>query len=166
METRKSKSEKRKAKIENRGSDRWSSPTRFAFRFSSFSLRAAAGLVGLAAFARAFACSSVAYAQGCPLCYNTAAAAKASAIQALRSGILILIIPPLAICAGILWMGIKARNRFNEPEEKWGEPEQELAETLAQMEPAAETWKLEIRKSQIAPPAESWKSEERKATSA
>ena len=35
-------------------------------------------------------------------------------IQALRSGILILAIPPMLICLGITWMAYKKRNQFNE----------------------------------------------------
>jgi hypothetical protein len=35
-------------------------------------------------------------------------------IAALRSGILILIIPPMLICIGITWMAYKKRNQFNE----------------------------------------------------
>ncbi len=42
-----------------------------------------------------------AFAQGCVMCYNTAAAAKAAAIKALRSGILILMVPPVLISAGV-----------------------------------------------------------------
>jgi hypothetical protein len=166
METRNSKLETRKSKIENRGSKQCSILTSCDLRFSNFALRAVAGLVGIAAFALAFAYPAVAYAQGCPLCYNTAAAANAAAIQALRSGILILIIPPLAICAGILWLGIKARNRFNEPESAMGELGSELGEMMGRARPAGEGWKIEERKSKIAPPAESWKSDERKATTA
>jgi len=100
-------------------------------------------LASVAALVFLFACPLAVYGQGCPLCYNTAAAAKAGAIQALRSGILILIIPSLAICAGILRLGIQARNRFNEPEGSPGEPEQELPEMLARMDQVPEAWKAD-----------------------
>ena len=118
----------------------------FDSRVSSFCcpaawLAALAGLVFLVAYPVA------AYGQGCPLCYNTAAAAKAGAIQALRSGILILIIPSLAICAGILGLGIRARNRFNEPDDSKAEPQQEMPEMPARIERGEEVWKLEIRNS-------------------
>ncbi len=56
------------------------------------------------------------YAQSCPMCYNAAAATKASAIQALRSGTLILIFPVLFLFAGILVIVFRSRNRFNEAE--------------------------------------------------
>jgi len=35
-------------------------------------------------------------------------------IAALRSGILILMVPPILICAGITWMAYKKRNQFND----------------------------------------------------
>lgn len=54
------------------------------------------------------------WAQGCALCYTQAAGSGARVIQALKSGILILIIPPMLICLGITWMAYKKRNQFNE----------------------------------------------------
>jgi hypothetical protein len=35
-------------------------------------------------------------------------------IQALRSGILILAVPPMLICTAIAWMAYKKRNQFND----------------------------------------------------
>jgi hypothetical protein len=35
-------------------------------------------------------------------------------IAALKSGILILVAPPMLICLGIAWMAYKKRNQFNE----------------------------------------------------
>lgn len=89
----------------------------------------------VAGIAATVAASSLGHAQGCAMCYNTAAAAKASAIQALRSGILVLLIPPLAICAGIIWFGFRARNRFNEPDVQAAEEAHELDTMLARLEP-------------------------------
>lgn len=125
------------------------------FRFSLFEFLFSSFFTRVAAFVLAVAYPVAAYAQGCPLCYNTAAAAKASGIQALRSGILILVIPPLLICAGVVWRGIKARNLFNEPEPVAGVPEvaRELAEMLAQTAPAVESWKIEEQKAKGARPA-------------
>ena len=57
---------------------------------------------------------SLAWAQGCALCYTQAAGSGSRVIQALKSGILILIIPPTLICLGITWMAYKKRNQFNE----------------------------------------------------
>lgn len=54
------------------------------------------------------------FAQNCALCYTQAAGSGSRMIAALRSGILILAIPPTLICAGITWMAYKKRNQFNE----------------------------------------------------
>jgi len=56
----------------------------------------------------------VAWAQGCALCYTQAAGSGARVIAALKSGILILVVPPMLICLGITWMAYKKRNEFNE----------------------------------------------------
>ena len=53
-------------------------------------------------------------AQGCALCYTQAAGSGSRIIQALKSGILILIVPPMLICLGITWMAYRKRNQFNE----------------------------------------------------
>jgi hypothetical protein len=58
-----------------------------------------------------------AWAQGCAMCYTAAAAARATAIKALRSGILILLVPPGVIFIAILVVAYRRRNSFNEPEE-------------------------------------------------
>ena len=57
---------------------------------------------------------SLAFAQSCALCYTQAAGSGSRMIAALRSGILILAIPPTLICVGITWMAYKKRNQFNE----------------------------------------------------
>ena len=54
------------------------------------------------------------FAQNCALCYTQAAASGSRMIQALRSGILILVFPPMLICIGITWMAYKKRNQFND----------------------------------------------------
>jgi di/tricarboxylate transporter len=41
-------------------------------------------------------------AQGCASCYTTAAAGGSRTIHALRSGILVLLVPPLLVLSGIL----------------------------------------------------------------
>jgi len=51
------------------------------------------------------------FAQGCAMCYQSAAKSGAQAIQALRAGILILLFPPLFICAGIVRMAYRKRNQ-------------------------------------------------------
>ena len=52
-------------------------------------------------------------AQGCALCYQSAASAGARAIQALRNGIVILIIPPFFICTAITYLVYRRRNFHN-----------------------------------------------------
>lgn len=54
------------------------------------------------------------FGQGCALCYTQAAASTARFIQALRSGILILMVPPFLMSIGITWMTYSRRNRFYE----------------------------------------------------
>lgn len=54
------------------------------------------------------------FAQNCALCYTQAAGSGSRMIAALRSGILILAIPPTLICAGITYMAYKKRNQFND----------------------------------------------------
>jgi hypothetical protein len=57
---------------------------------------------------------AVTFAQNCALCYTQAAGSGSRMIAALRSGILILAIPPMLICGGITWMAYKKRNQFND----------------------------------------------------
>jgi hypothetical protein len=63
------------------------------------------------------------FGQGCAMCYSSAAAARSSLIAGLRSGILILLFPPLAICVGVGLVAYRRRNRFNvetnELDESW-----------------------------------------------
>jgi hypothetical protein len=54
-------------------------------------------------------------AQGCALCYQSAAASGPRMIQALRHGIIILMAPPAVICLGITWLAWRRRNLHNEP---------------------------------------------------
>ena len=54
------------------------------------------------------------WAQGCALCYTQAAGSGSRVIQALKSGILLLVVPPMMICLVITWMAYKKRNEFNE----------------------------------------------------
>jgi len=53
-------------------------------------------------------------AQGCALCYTQAAGSADRLVQALRSGIVILVVPPMLICVAIGMMAYKKRNQFNE----------------------------------------------------
>ena len=60
------------------------------------------------------ACAGAAHAQGCVLCYQSAAASGARIIAALRSGIEILIVPPLVILGGAMRMAYRKRNQYRE----------------------------------------------------
>ncbi len=64
----------------------------------------------LAALA-ALASPQALYSQGCALCYQTAANSGSRFIQALKHGILVLLFPPLFICAGIIVMAYRKRNQ-------------------------------------------------------
>ena len=68
----------------------------------------------LLALGVSLAIPALAFAQNCALCYTQAAGSGSRMIAALRSGILILAIPPTLICAGITWMAYKKRNQFND----------------------------------------------------
>ena len=54
------------------------------------------------------------FAQSCALCYTQAASAGARMIQALRSGILILILPPTFMSIGMIFIVYRKRNQFRE----------------------------------------------------
>lgn len=73
----------------------------------------------------ALALPPLAFSQGCALCYTQAAASGARMIQALRSGIVVLIIPPVSICLGAIALAYRRRDQFNqtdtrvEPSSDW-----------------------------------------------
>jgi hypothetical protein len=64
-----------------------------------------AALVALSGLA-----SSSAMAQGCAMCYQTAAASAAPGREALRHGILILLVPAVSLFAGIFGMIYRRRS--------------------------------------------------------
>jgi hypothetical protein len=55
-----------------------------------------------------------AVAQSCSLCYSRAASSGARMIQALRSGILILIVPPTFMSVGMIFIVYRKRNQFRQ----------------------------------------------------
>jgi hypothetical protein len=63
------------------------------------------GLVMLAAPVPAFS-------QSCALCYTQAASAGNRMIQALQSGILVLIVPPTLMSVGMIFIVYRKRNQF------------------------------------------------------
>lgn len=98
----------------------WGRLPNFHFRLSSF--------VTLAVTVAALLLARPAFAQGCAMCYTTAAAAKATAIRALRSGILILLIPPLLMATGIFVRALRSRERFSDEIPEGSGPDRELKE--------------------------------------
>jgi hypothetical protein len=68
----------------------------------------------VAGLAASLVAPTLTWAQGCALCYTQAAGSGSRVIQALKSGILLLVVPPMMICLVITWMAYKKRNEFNE----------------------------------------------------
>lgn len=66
-----------------------------------------------------------AFSQSCALCYTQAASAGARMIQALRSGILILIVPPTFMSVSMIFIAYRKRNQFrqgddaSDPKRNW-----------------------------------------------
>lgn len=57
------------------------------------------------------ALNAACYAQSCALCYTQAAGAGHRFIQGLRTGILVLIVPPMFMSVGITVLAYRKRNR-------------------------------------------------------
>jgi hypothetical protein len=55
------------------------------------------------------------FSQSCSLCYTQAASAGTRMIQALRSGILILIVPPTLASIGMIFVVHRKRNQVRRP---------------------------------------------------
>jgi hypothetical protein len=70
-------------------------------------------LIGIVVVALAMLSAPVpAFSQSCALCYTQAASAGGRMIQALRSGILILIVPPTFMSVGMIFIAYHKRNQF------------------------------------------------------
>lgn len=70
-------------------------------------------LVGIALIALVMLAAPLpAFSQSCALCYTQAASAGARMIEALRSGILILIVPPTLMSVGMIFIVYRKRNQF------------------------------------------------------
>jgi hypothetical protein len=82
-------------------------------------------VIGIALVAAAFFVVPLpAFSQSCALCYTQAASAGARMIQALKSGILILIIPPTLGSIGMIFIMHHKRNQvrrteYDQPEQDW-----------------------------------------------
>jgi hypothetical protein len=55
-----------------------------------------------------------AFSQSCALCYTQAASAGTRMIQALQSGILILIVPPTLMSVAMIFIVYRKRNQFRQ----------------------------------------------------
>jgi len=76
-------------------------------------LLVAIALVGLAMLAAPLP----AFSQSCALCYTQAASAGARMIEALRSGILILIVPPTLMSVGMIFIVYRKRNQCRQDDD-------------------------------------------------
>ena len=77
-------------------------------------MRKSLGLVGLASVMLLTVLP--AFSQNCALCYTQAASAGARMIQALKSGILILVIPPTLASVGMVFIVHRKRNQVRRME--------------------------------------------------
>ena len=84
----------------------------------SISAIALVGLIILLAPAPAFA-------QSCALCYTQAASSGSRMIQALRSGILILIAPPTFMTIGLIFICYRKRNQTRDCDDDRGDSDRE-----------------------------------------
>ena len=74
--------------------------------------------IGLPGIALMLVLSAVpAFSQGCALCYTQAASSGARMIQALKSGILILIVPPTLGSVGMIFIMYKKRDQVRHSDE-------------------------------------------------
>jgi hypothetical protein len=71
-------------------------------------------LCSVMALAAILVMPSVAAAQGCALCVTQAAQGGHRFIDALRSGILVLVFPPMAISIAIIYISWRKRNQFRD----------------------------------------------------
>jgi hypothetical protein len=75
-------------------------------------MRKPLGSIGVALVALSLLLTAMpAFSQNCALCYTQAASAGARMIQALRSGILILILPPTLGSVGMIFVVYHKRNQ-------------------------------------------------------
>jgi hypothetical protein len=74
--------------------------------------------IGLLGIALMLVLSAVpAFSQGCALCYTQAASSGARMIQALKSGILVLIVPPTLGSVGMIFVMYKKRDQVRYSDE-------------------------------------------------
>ena len=68
----------------------------------------------MSALVAAFISVKGAFAQGCASCYTTAAAGGVQTLHALRNGIVVLLVPPVVIFLGIVFLLRRWRTRTEE----------------------------------------------------
>jgi hypothetical protein len=87
-------------------------------------------ILGTALVAVLILCAPLpAFGQSCALCYTQAAASGSQMIQALKSGILILVAPPTFMSVGLIFVCYRRRNQTRrDPDEfdtEWGDGKSE-----------------------------------------
>lgn len=65
------------------------------------------------------------FAQSCALCYTQAASSGSRMIQALKSGILVLIVPPTIGSVGVIFVMQRKRNQVRRIDESDGQSDQD-----------------------------------------
>jgi hypothetical protein len=84
-------------------------------------------IVGIALAAFMILLSPVpAFSQSCALCYTQAASSGSRMIQALKSGILVMIVPPTLGSIGMIFVVYKKRNQVRRTDEEDSEEAQTL----------------------------------------
>jgi hypothetical protein len=74
-------------------------------------------LIGIALVGLSTLAPNLAFSQSCALCYTQAASAGTRMIQALRSGILILIVPPTFMSVCMIFIVHRKRNQFRQDDD-------------------------------------------------
>jgi hypothetical protein len=81
-------------------------------------MRSLLRLIGLPGIALMLVLSAApAFSQGCALCYTQAASSGSRMIQALKSGILVLIVPPTLGSVGMIFVMYKKRDQVRHSDE-------------------------------------------------
>jgi hypothetical protein len=81
-------------------------------------MRSLLRLIGLPGIALTLVLSAApAFSQGCALCYTQAASSGSRMIQALKSGILVLIVPPTLGSVGMIFVMYKKRDQVRHSDE-------------------------------------------------
>ncbi len=81
-----------------------------------------------------------AFSQSCALCYTQAASAGARMIEALRSGILILIVPPTCMSVAMIFIVYRKRHQFRQAAPA-PDPDRERQSDSRRRESAITYWK-------------------------